>query len=244
MSTYPLPTLKPKDRSRPTPPPLQAGDRLSRAEFHRRYLAHPEIKKAELIEGVVYVPSPIRLDQHSRPHAKIMAWLGMYWSTTPGTELADNVTFRLGKNSEVQPDATLYLPPQYGGNSRATEDDYLEGNPELIVEIAASSVAYDLHDKKRVYARNGVREYVVVQMYEQRISWFIWNEATRQYNSLTADEQGIFRSQIFPGLWLNTKAFWEEDRNQLVATLQQGLQSPEYKAFQAHLASFSTTDTE
>jgi Uma2 family endonuclease len=230
-----LPTLKPKERSRSTPPPLQAGDRLARAEFHRRYLAHPEIKKAELIEGVVYIPSPIRLDQHSRPHARVMAWLGMFWSATQGTEIADNVTLRLGKNNEVQPDAILYLSPEYGGGSRATEDDYLEGSPELIVEVAASSAAYDLHDKKRIYARNGVREYVVVQMYERQINWFIWNETTKKYDPLAADEMGVFRSRVFPGLWLDTHAFWEEERTKLMTTLLEGLQSPEYKSFQAQL---------
>jgi Uma2 family endonuclease len=199
-------------------------------------LAHSEIKKAELIEGVVYVPSPVRLEQHGRPHAKIMAWLGMFWAATPETEIADNVTVRLGKHSEVQPDAILYLSPEHGGGTRVTQDDYLEGTPELIIEIAASSAAYDLYDKKRVYARNGVREYLVVQIYEQRINWFIWDETTKKYDSLVADNQGIFRSQVFPGLWLNTNAFWEEERTQLMATLQQGLQSPEYKAFQARLA--------
>jgi Uma2 family endonuclease len=245
MSTHPIPTLKPKARSRAVPPPLQAGDRLSRAEFHRRYLAHPEIKKAELIEGVVYMPSPIRFDQHSFPHAKVMAWLGAYWSaTTPETNIADNATLFLDRATEVQPDALLCLRPEYGGRVRITEDDYLTGSPELIIEIAASSAAYDLHDKKRIYARNGVREYLVVQVYEQRMSWFIWNKATKKYDSLAADEHGIFRSHVFPGLWLDPNAFWEEDRTQLIATLQQGLYSSEYKAFRTRLAKIPTTEAE
>src|SRR5687767_3807380 len=59
-------------------PPLNSGDHLSRAEFERRYQAHPEIKKAELIEGVVYLPSPVRHDQHGHPHFNIITWLGLY----------------------------------------------------------------------------------------------------------------------------------------------------------------------
>lgn len=151
------------------PPPLNSGDHLSRAEFERRYQAHPEIKKAELIEGVVYVSSPIRYEKHADPHFDIIAWLGAYRAATPGVKGGDNATLRLDLENEPQPDAMLRLEPEVGGRSSVTEDDYLEGAPELIVEIAASSASYDLHDKRRVYARNGVPEYLVIQTYEQRV---------------------------------------------------------------------------
>jgi Uma2 family endonuclease len=211
------------------PPPLNSGDRLSRVEFEQRYDAHPEIKKAELIEGVVYMPSPIRHKQHGKPHAQIITWLGNYVASTPGTDLSDNATIRLDFENEPQPDALLRVESELGGQSNSTEDDYIEGPPELIVEIAASSASYDMHDKRRAYARNGVQEYLVVQMYEQRIDWFALREGV--YESLEPDEKGILRSEVFPGLWLQPKALWSGDLAEMLAVLQEGLAAPKHVDF-------------
>jgi Uma2 family endonuclease len=210
-------------------PPFHAGDRLSRTEFERRYQAHPEIKKAELVEGVVYMPSPIRHRQHGQPHYRIITWLGVYVAATPGTDASDNVTVRLDLENEVQPDALLRLEEAVGGQSKVTIDDYLEGPPELIVEIAASSASYDLHDKRRVYARNGVQEYLVVQMYEQRVDWLTLREGV--YQALQPNEKGILRSEVFPGLWLQPAALWSGNLAAMLAVLQEGLASPEHTAF-------------
>ena len=146
-------------------PPLESGDRLTGQEFERRYQAMPHIKKAELIEGVVYVASPVRITNHGRPHAQVMAWLTAYWVATPGVDMADNTTVRLDADNKPQPDALLRLEPEVGGNSRVNDDGYLEGAPELIVEVAASSASYDLNDKLNAYRRNGVQEYIVWQIY-------------------------------------------------------------------------------
>lgn len=224
-----LPHTRPRSLSQQ--PPLQTGDILSRAEFERRYHAHPEIKKAELIEGTVYMPSPVRLTQHAQPHATIIGWLTVYRAATKGVLLGDNGTVRLDFENEVQPDAFLYLPENIGGQARVSADDYLEGAPELIVEIAASSASYDMHQKKRVYARNGVKEYLVFQVYEQKVDWFALREGV--YQSLLSDEQGIWRSELFPGLWLDAAAFWNDDLPQLLQTLQQGLTTPEHQTFAA-----------
>ena len=210
-------------------PPLNSGDRLSRAEFERRYAAHSEIKKAELIEGVVYVSSPIRAEKHADPHFMINTWLGVYGAATPGVIGSDNATVRLDLENEPQPDVLLRLKPEFGGKVQVTEDDYLAGPPELIVEIAASSASYDLHDKRRVYARNGVQEYLVIQTYEQRVDWFVLREAG--YELLEPDENGLIRSQIFPGLWLQATGLWSVDLAALLAGLQEGLASPEHAAF-------------
>lgn len=232
MSVQTIRPPKLSDRSRvlrPDRPPFNPGDHLSRAEFERRYAAYPEIKKADLIEGVVYMPPPTRFTQHSRPHAWIIGWLAAYMAATPGVDLGDNTTVRLDLENEVQPDALLRLETALGGRSRITEDDYLEGPPELVVEIAASSAAYDLHEKRHVYARSGVPEYLAIQMYEQRIDWFVLHESA--YTTLAPDERGILKSQIFPGLWLQPDAFWSGDLATLFAVLQQGLASPEHAAF-------------
>ncbi len=215
------------------PPPLTAGDRLTRVEFERRYLAHPEIKIAELIEGVVYISSPVRFEAHSRRHSDIVGWLGLYCAATPGSRGGTNATIQLNFENEVQPDALLRLDSALGGCSRITPDDYLAGPPELVVEIAASSAAYDLHDKRRVYQRSGVQEYLALQVYEQEATWFALREGV--YESLAPDAAGILRSEVFPGLWLDPAAFWTGDLAAVLATLQQGLASPEHAAFVARL---------
>ncbi|MEW5986265.1 MAG: Uma2 family endonuclease [Chloroflexota bacterium] len=234
------PTLTPErtGRLRPTvqvgPPPFNPGDHLSRAEFERLYEAHPEIKKAELIEGVVYMPSPAHAETHGRPHNTVNTWLGVYAAATPGTYAYDNATVRLDMENEVQPDVLLRLGARYGGRSRVTSDDYLAGAPELVIEVAASSWAYDLHSKRHVYARNGVQEYLVVQPLEQRVDWFALREGV--YETLTPDAHGVLRSEVFPGLWLQPAALWSGDLAGMLATLQEGVASAEHAAFVNRLA--------
>src|SRR5712692_8113016 len=153
--------------------PLENGDRLTRVEFERRYEAMPHLKKAELIEGVVYIPGPVRLLQHGQPHAHVVAWLGHYILGTPGMHVSDNGTVRLDWDNESQPDAMLFIDPACGGQARIDADGFLEGAPELVAEVASSSVSYDLHAKMHVYRRNGVREYIVWRVLEQEIDWFV-----------------------------------------------------------------------
>ena len=162
-----------------------------------------------------------------------MTWLGVYCAATPGLLLGDNATVRLDFENVVQPDAVLRLDPKLGGRSRVSKDDYVEGPPELVVEIAASSAAYDLHDKRRVYARNGVQEYLAVQMYEQKVDWFVLREGV--YATLRPDAGHILRSEVFPGLWLNPAAIFSGDLAAMLAVLQQGLASPEHSGFVARL---------
>jgi Uma2 family endonuclease len=217
-------------------PPLENGDHLTRSQFERRYEAAVEIRKAELIEGVVYLASPVRADRHSRTQAIIITGLGIYSFATPGIDLLVEATVRLDEDNEPQPDALLRLEPEAGGNSSISADDYIEGAPELIVEVAASSASYDLNDKLNAYRRNGVQEYIVWQRYENQISWFKLEEG--RYLPLKPDEQGIIRSEVFPGLWFSVKALCQGNRGELLAILQQGLQSQEHQAFVARLGSF------
>ena len=210
-------------------PPLDSGDRLTRAEFERRYTLHPELKKAELIEGVVYVASPVRIRQHSQPHARIMAWITQYWAATPGIQVADNGTYRLDDENEPQPDVSVWIDQPGSGGAQIDADDYLIGTPELLVEVAASTASIDLGDKKRAYQRKGVQEYLVLQVYEQQVSWFTWRDG--EYHEIVADDQGILCSRIFPGLWLDPAKFWAGELGGLLATLQAGLATPAHSAF-------------
>ena len=210
-------------------PPLESGDRLTRAEFERRYKFHPEIKKAELIEGVVYVASPLRVKQHGEPHSHIITWLGVYLASTSGLRMADSSTFRLDDDNEPQPDVSVWIDQSEDGQAQIDADDYLIGAPELLVEVAASTVSIDLGDKKEAYQRIGVQEYLVLQVYEQKTAWFTWRAGA--YHELEADAQGILRSGIFPGLWLDPQKFWAGDLAGVLAVLQQGLTRSEHAAF-------------
>jgi Uma2 family endonuclease len=212
---------------RPTVPPLEGGDRLTRAEFERRYEAMPNLKKAELIEGVVYVPSPVRYTQHGHPDFTIAGWLGMYQAATPGTGGASNTTVRLDLDNEPQPDVLLRI--ERGGLSRIGADGYLEGAPELAIEVTASSASYDLHDKLRAYRRNGIQEYIVWRVLDEELDWFVLREG--RYDRLEADDAGIIRSEVFPGLWLAASALISGDLPAVLATIQAGLNAPEHAAF-------------
>ena len=197
--------------------PLESGDRLTREEFHRRYCARPDIKKAELIEGVVYVASPVRFGMHGRQHALVILWLGAYAATHPGVEVADNTTVYMGAKSEVQPDACLFRLPPLPSNVRVTDENYLEGAPDLVVEVAASSASYDLHDKMEVYRRAGVQEYIVWQVYEGRIDWFGLHEGA--YRRVVPDERGVITSAVFPSLRLAVARMLAGDRAGVLAEL-------------------------
>jgi len=209
-------------------PPLENGDRLTRLEFERRYQAMPKVKKAELIEGVVYMASPLRFT-HAQPHGDLMGWLWTYKIATPQVEMGIEPTVRLDIDNEPQPDGVLIIKRESGGNCRLSEDGYIEGAPELVVEVAASSVAIDLGDKKRAYRRNGVQEYLVWQVFEQKIDWFSLQDG--DYISLVPDQGGVIRSQVFPGLWLDGGAMLKGNMQQVLNVLQVGISSTEHQAF-------------
>ena len=216
-----------------TIPPLENGDKLTRHEFERRYHAMPNLKKAELIEGVVYMASPLRIKSHGEPHAYIMTWLGVYKAATPGIGFADNATVLIDTDSEPQPDALLRIVT--GGQSRINKDDYVEGAPELIVEIAASSASYDLHEKLKVYRRNQVQEYLIWRVYDYQFDWFRLQKG--EYIQLQPNADNIICSQVFPGLWLDKTALLAGDLGKVLAVLQQGLASPEPENFISKLSS-------
>lgn len=210
-------------------PPLESGDCLTRPEFERRYAAATHIKKAELIEGIVYVASPLRHEQHGLPHSRVMTWLGVYQALTPGVDLSVEPTVRLDLDNEPQPDAVLFIKPDAGGQTQLSSDGYIEGSPELIVEIAASSASIDRGKKKQAYRRNGVLEYAIWQSYENQIEWFVLTDG--EYRLLSPDTDGIIRSRVFPGLWLVVEALLSDRMARVLEVVQEGLQSAEHAAF-------------
>ena len=225
------PVAPPAPAARPAEPLLEPGDRLTRAEFERRYHRMPFLKKAELIEGIVYMPSPLRAQQHGIPHGSLGTWLGTYAAETPGVTMADNATVRLDHDNEPQPDLVLLKSPERGGQARLSADDYIEGPPELVVEIVGSSSAYDLHQKKGAYRRNGVREYLAWITSENRVVW--WELRDGEYAELASEGDGLLKSRVFPGLWLDTGALLRGELKAVLATLRRGIESAAHAAFVA-----------
>ncbi len=216
----------------PRIPVLRAGDRLTRDEFERRYEAMPDLKKAELLEGVVCMPSPVRYTQHGHPHALLSGWLAVYAAATRGVAHGIDATLRLDFDNEVQPDLMLRVVGPTG-RSRIDHHHYVDGAPELVVEIAASSVSYDLHQKWNVYRRAGVQEYLVLRAEDAAVDWFRLQGGA--YERLVADASGVLRSHVFPGLWLDATALLSADDTALHATLRAAIAMPEHALFLARL---------
>jgi len=189
----------------------------------------PDLKKAELIERVVYVPSPVRADHHAAPHADATGWLTRYRARTSGVTVLVEASIRLDLDNLPQPDAAMLLDPHRGGRARIGEDGYVEGAPELILEVAASSASYDLHDKLHAYRRNGVREYLVWRVLDRTLDWFVLRGG--HYELLPPGDDGIHRSGAFPGLWLDALALLRGDLLRVDEVLAGGLASPEHAAF-------------
>ncbi len=226
-------------RRQPSPkreriPQLHQGDHLTATEFERRYNAMPEIWKAELVEGVVHMPSPVRHEEHGAPHFNVVGWLALYKAWTPGLDGGDNSTLHLDMDNMPQPDAFLRILPDFGGHSKISTDGYVVDAPELIAEVAASSVSYDLHDKFNAYRRNGVQEYLVWRVEEVEIDWFKLVEG--RYDRLAPAADGIYRSEVFPGLWLDAAGLLENDLAKVLQVLQAGIASPEHAEFVKRLA--------
>ena len=213
-------------------PPLQNGDRLTAEEFERRYDAMPDLKKAELINGVVYMPPPVSMEDHGGPHFDMIGWLSLYRMATPGVRGGDNATLRLPLNNRPQPDAFLIVEPSHGGQVQIV-NRYIVGGPELVAEVAATSVNYDLTDKLEVYQRNNIREYVVWRVFDREIDWFVLRNG--QYERLAPSPEGCFKSEVLPGLWLDPAALIRGDMARVAQFAQQGMASPEHAAFVADL---------
>ena len=204
-------------------PLLKNGDILNSEEFERRCQAINDAEKAELIEGVVYMAAALRYRNHGKPHADIMGWLVTYQINTPGVEVGDNATVKLDDKNQPQPDALLRI--KEGGNSVISDDDYIVGAPELIVEIAGSTVDIDTNQKFKLYRRHGVKEYLIWRVEEQQFDWYYLKSG--KYRQQKPNAEGVIKSQVFPGLWLDIPALLSGNLKQVLAVLQQGLEMQE-----------------
>jgi Uma2 family endonuclease len=215
-------------RKNPPPglPPLRHGERLTQAEFHRRYEAYPDDVKFELIGGIVYMASPLRWP-HGLYTNELGTAFGVYKASTPGVEAGDNSTAILGERSEPQPDLAMRIVREYGGQSRLNEGEYVVGAPELLAEVAYSSRDIDMNRKRDDYERAGVVEYLVLCVAEQELHWFDFRAGV----PLRPNRQHVWRSKVFPGLWLDGPALLARDSARIIAAVQRGLASREHAAF-------------
>ncbi|MGH9173352.1 MAG: Uma2 family endonuclease, partial [Vicinamibacterales bacterium] len=209
--------------------PLRPGQRLDQPTFHRLYEQVPNDVKFELIAGVVHMPSPMRAP-HGRHQLLLNACVGWYWTETPGTDIGDNTTVILGDDCEPQPDALLRI---IDGQSHENDEEYLVGPPEWLGEVSDSSRDYDLHAKRDDYERYGVQEYLVLVVREKRA--VRWVREGDKFAERPADDDGILRSAVFPGLWLDVEAFFRRDGRRLKEVLEMGLATPEHAAFVGRL---------
>lgn len=226
-------TTPPTPPGRSAAPPLAEGQRLDQPTFHALYEAAPSDLRAELIEGVVRMPSPLTLD-HSDASTPVLFWLFLYARRTPGTQVLDNATVILDRRGEVQPDSALRVRPECGGRTR-NQGRYVAGAPELIVEVSRSTREVDLGPKFAAYDRAGALEYVVRSVDPDEVLWHA-RESGRLV-LVPPDADGLYRSRVFPGLWLDPAALIAGDDLVLHAALDRGLATPEHAAFVERLAS-------
>jgi Uma2 family endonuclease len=224
------PTLKPAFCEIP---PLRDGDRLSRDEFERRFDAMPDLKRAELIEGIVYMSSRVPLVQHGEPHLELIGWMGGYQVYTPGVEGGVSPSIRLDMENEPQPDGVLFIQGHCGGQSLIDADGYIVGPPELTAEVSASTIRLDIDTKFNVYRRNKVREYLIWRVDSKEIDWHILRGGN--YEPLRPSSEGFLKSEVFPGLWLDPAALVRSNLVRVHEVIQQGLKSPEHAQFVARL---------
>jgi hypothetical protein len=214
-------------------PPLENGDRLDQKTFHERYESMPSPVRAELIGGTVYMASPQK-KRHARSQATLVWWLGEYEAATAGTEVLVNSTAILGPESEPEPDACLIILPEHSGQTWEDSDGYLNGAPELNAEVSWATESIDLNSKKSDYEKAGVREYLVAALRQRQVFWFVRRRG--RFRELAPGKDGVVRSEVFPGLWLDPDALLRGDRKRLLKVLRQGLASQEHAAFVARLA--------
>ena len=233
MSTTTLHRPKSRNGNGKTVPPLRNGEHLSRGEFEKRWDATPRLHRAELIEGIVFMPPPIS-DDHSSSHSLLFRYLDRYAEATPGVSSRVNTSLRLDNKNEYQPDCLLRIAVPKLCRSRLSTDSYLEGAPELLAEVAVSSADYDAHEKRDVYERVGVQEYLLWEVLDARFHWLELVEG--RYVPLPPRADSVHCSRVFPGLWMDLRALLAGDERKVLKTLERGMKSAEHAAFVRRLA--------
>jgi hypothetical protein len=209
---------------------IRPGDRMTLEEFLERWEQMPDLKFAELIDGTVYMPSPISRE-HMRVDSRVQGLCSYYCLRTAGTESGTNGTWLLNGVGGAQPDCSVHILQEFGGRS-TTKRGLAAGAPEFVAEVCYSSRAYDLGPKLALYQAAGVDEYLAILVEERRFEWRVLINGSYE---LMDSDHGVYRSRILPGLWIDSNAFWNDQSAALLQTLEQGLASQEHQDFAALL---------
>jgi Uma2 family endonuclease len=212
-----------------TEPFLYDGQRLDQPTFHELYLKTSERFRAELIDGVVHLRNGRVSSRHGQSHSALIGFLFQFSLDTPGTRAMGRVTVIFGPKSELEPDIMLLIGRDSGGRMQTNPEGILVGTAELVIEIGDDTLEIDLNAKKADYERAGANEYLVLDVPNRRFRWFV-NRGGR-FETLPRDEDGLYRSPTFPGLWLDPEAFLRDDGLAVMATLRRGLESPQHADF-------------
>ena len=169
------------------------------------YLKTPDDKRYELIEGELYMtPSPIT--NHQRISGRIDFELRKFVLENDCGEIfyaPYDVYF--DDENVVQPDILFISKDRLN----IIGDKNLQGAPDLVIEILSESNAYrDLIQKKKLYARFGVKEYWIVVPGEKTIDIHILKDKTYQLYK-TLGEYDTLESQILKGLKMELKAIFK-----------------------------------
>jgi hypothetical protein len=210
-------------------PPFENGDRLDQKTFHDLYERTPFRFRAELVDGIVYlkIPKPVRLRR--RPRLSLSVWLGAYEAETEGVQIAMHATNILIDRNETHPYQTVIVDPALGGRTSINADDFVEGGAELLVEIAERSCSLPYHKKFEQYQKANVREYIIVNLESRNFNWF--TNTANGFQPIKPNADGIMKSRVLPGLWLDREATLNDNNKRVRAVLDSGLASPEHAKF-------------
>ena len=171
---------------------------------------------------------PVSVD-HSDPQGQLMTLVGTYRAATPGVLSGGESSLRLDMDNMPQPDVYMMIAPERGGQATIDVDRYLHGAPELLGEIAVTTASYDLHQKMDVYRRSGAREYIVWRTLDKAIDYFV--SRAGRFERLQADGKGVWRSESFPGFWVDGKSLLAGDLRTALDVLHEGIRAPEHAQF-------------
>ena len=218
---------------------LRDGERIPPDEFRRRCGVLEAVGvdfRVEYVNGVVRMMPPPNFAGHTHPIRVMQGLLSAYTRQTPGVidYTESGVTLPVEETSaDVSPDLCLVVQPGRGGQMSVDDAGYFVGPPELVVEVANSSLSYDLGEKRDLYEAAGVQEYLVHATRERRL--LMMRRDGDRFRTVMPDADGVLASRIFPGLVFDTAAIIADDIAAAEATLDRVMQSPEVAAAHQNL---------
>jgi hypothetical protein len=215
-------------------PPLADGQLVSLEEFEQRFDATPDLKHAELLDGVAYLRHDGRAFAGSC-RAALIGWLGVYSASTRFLLPGAHGHVALDDRNELQPDAILAVRPEAGGTVVLDATGVVRSAPDFAADVFTTTNATLLPKRIAAHERGGTLEYLVWYAEHKCVDWLVRERG--EFVAMNPDPaDGLLKSVAFPGLWLDATALLNGDLDTVLAALQRGLASAEHKAFVSQLA--------